>query len=129
MTDPVSTISPPADLRVSALAMAAEGRYAEAIALATQHNRAYVDDELERLLVVWRMAAFATQPKVVPDLDWPGKIEDPFRGATGLPEIQVAHLTSEILAGAIVHHGALLVRGLVPADGLKTVSGTLPDVR
>jgi hypothetical protein len=116
MTNLATTKSPHADLRVSALAMAAEGRFMDAIALATAHNRACADAELESLLVVWRMAAFATQPKAMPDPDWPGKIEDPFRGVSGLPEIQAAQLTSEILAGAIVHHGALLVRGLVPTE-------------
>ena len=116
MTGATTSTPPQTDLRASALAMAAEGRFVEAIALATRHNRISPDEALERLLVVWRMSALASQPKSTPDPDWPPAFEDPFPGISGLPEIAAAELTTEKLAGAILHHGALLVRGLIPAD-------------
>jgi len=115
MTDSATAVSPQPDLRASALAMAAEGRYAEAIVLATRHNRDGVDEELERLLVGWRMAAFSARPPAVADANWPHDYADPFPGVVGVPEIQAGQLTTELLAGAILHHGALLVRGLVSA--------------
>lgn len=102
------------DLRTRALALAADGRYPEAIAAATSHNRGCRDDELERLLVNWRMSAFTTSS--VADPLPPRDFEDPFPGISGLPEIHAEQLTTDILAGAILHHGALLVRGLISAD-------------
>jgi len=103
-------------LRTSALAMAAQGRYIEAIELANASNRACADEELERLLVTWRMAAFATLPPKPADPNWPKRYDDPFPGISGLPEIPAAQLTTELMAGAILHHGALLVRGLITGD-------------
>ena len=47
---------------------------------------------------------------------WPPALSDPFPGAIGVPEIAAADVTSAILGGALLHHGSLLVRGLVPAD-------------
>jgi hypothetical protein len=119
MNSPAFVITPsadPDDLRASALALAAEGRYAEAIALGTIHNRACPDDELERLLVTWRMYAYAAREQTAPDPNWPPAFDDPFPGVVGVPEIPAAKLTTKILAGAILHHGALLVRGLIPPD-------------
>jgi hypothetical protein len=124
VTNLAAAISTQTDLRAAALALAAERRFAEAIVLATEYNRASPDDEIERLLVVWRMSAYATREKIVPDPDWPPAFEDPFPGVTGVPEIPAAQLTTNILAGAILHHGALLVRGLIPAgDAEKFAAG------
>ena len=111
-----AAVQPQSDLRACALAWAAEGRYLEAIAAATEYNRASPDEEIERLLVAWRMLAYAARAKTAPDPDWPRQYADPFTGAVGLPEIQAAHLTTDILAGAILHHGGLLVRGLIAPD-------------
>jgi hypothetical protein len=116
MTHPASAIFPRVDLRAAALAMAAEGSYAEAIRLATLHIRDGADEELERLLVGWRMSAFSTRAPTAADADWPRAYADPFPGVAGIPEIPAARLSTELLAGAILHHGALLVRGLVSAE-------------
>ena len=119
MTDPAAAISPQPDqhdLRATALALAAEGRFVEAIAAATRYNRTSPDEMIERLLVAWRLAAYPTLPQAAPDPDWPRAFADPFPDASGLPEIAAARLTTDILAGAIIHHGALLVRGLISAQ-------------
>jgi hypothetical protein len=119
MTEPASadSLSPGrTDLKGAAKAMAAEGRYVEAIAAATALNRLHPDEELERLLVVWRIAAFAARAQTEPDPDWPPAFADPFPGLSGLPEIPAADLTTNLLAGAIIHHGALLVRGFISPD-------------
>jgi hypothetical protein len=116
MTHLDSAVLPQADLRASALASAAQGRYRDAIRLATLHVRAGADEELERLLVSWRMAAFAELAKAGPNEPWPPAYADPFPGLSGLPEIPAAELTTQVLAGAILHHGALLVRGLVSEE-------------
>jgi hypothetical protein len=44
--------------------------------------------------------------------DWPPALPDPFPGA-GLPEIEARALDAAVLGGAILHHGSLIVRGLV----------------
>lgn len=110
-----SVANSPTDLRAAALALAAERRFAEAIVAGSQYNRIHRDEEIERLLVVWRMSAFATREMIEPDPAWPPEFADPFPGQSGVPEIQATELTTDILAGAIRHHGALLVRGLIPA--------------
>jgi hypothetical protein len=115
VTNLAAAASTHSDLRATALALAAERRFAEAIVVGSQYNRSCRDEEIERLLVVWRMSAYATREKIVADPDWPPAFADPFPEVAGVPEIPAAQLTTEILAGAILHHGALLVRGLIPA--------------
>lgn len=98
------------------------GQALDAIRQATTRNRAAPDGRLERKLAEWRNRAFATLPPATPRPDWPPAYADPFPGLTGVPEIQASALTTETLAGAILHHGSLLVRGLLPratADTLR----------
>jgi len=116
MTPPATASFPRTDLRAAALALAADGHYADAIRMGTLHLRECADEELERLLVAWRIAAFPAQPQTMADPNWPPEYADPFPGVVGVPEIPAAQLNTKILAGAILHHGALLVRGLVSTD-------------
>jgi hypothetical protein len=87
-----------------------------AIRQATARNRASPDGRLERKLAEWRHRAFAILPTSTPRADWPPAYPDPFPGLIGVPEIEPAALTTEMLGGAILHHGSLLVRGLLPRD-------------
>jgi Phytanoyl-CoA dioxygenase (PhyH) len=65
-------------------------------------------------LVQWRHAAF--DPEAGPP-SWPSNVPDPFpSGALQPPEIAGTQLTAAILAGAIAHHGCLLVRGIIDAE-------------
>jgi hypothetical protein len=99
------------------------GQALDAIRQATTRNRAAPDGRLEAKLAEWRNRAFATLPPSTPRPDWPPAYPDPFPGLTGVPEIQASALTTETLAGAILHHGSLLVRGLLPratADTLRS---------
>jgi len=65
-------------------------------------------------LVEQRRRAFAVIPKT-PRPDWPPAYPDPFPGRVALPEIAAAALSPEILGGALLHHGSLIVRGLTDA--------------
>jgi ectoine hydroxylase-related dioxygenase (phytanoyl-CoA dioxygenase family) len=87
-----------------------------ALRYAADANRRLQSPELERLLLKWRMDAFAVLPPSRGRLDWPPQYEDPFPGVTGLPMIAPRDLTTEVLGGAIQHHGALWVRGLASED-------------
>ena len=103
-------------------AMVADGAILRAIDHVTDANRTLRSPELERQIVVWRAAAFAALGPAKPRSDWPPTFADPFPGLPGLPRIEVDALTAEILGGAIQHHGALWVRGLMSpaqADRLR----------
>ncbi len=46
---------------------------------------------------------------------WPPSRPDRFAGADGLPTIPATDLSAEAISSAVLHHGALLVRGLLTA--------------
>ncbi len=95
-------------------ALAAEGRYLDAIDYATAENQRLREAAIERQIVIWRYEAFGAIPHPPGLPDWPPNIPDPFPTVLGVPEIQGAPaLTAERLGGAILHHGALIVRGLL----------------
>lgn len=96
-----------------AQSMIADGAILRAIDLATRANRDLRAPELERQLVAWRSAAFTALGPARPRSVWPPQYADPFPDIEGLPQIDAGALTPEILGGAILHHGALWVRGLV----------------
>lgn len=57
---------------------------------------------------------------------WPPAYDDPFPEVTGrLPEVDRGDLTTDVLGGAVAHHGALVVRGLFDhaqvARGLEVI--------
>jgi hypothetical protein len=106
---PPVAIETPAD---RARRLAEAGRYRDAIDLLERERPDDIDLSTLCDLVRWRNAAFAPQAGRP---DWPPRLPDPFPGATEPPEIDRADLTAEILGGAILHHGCLLVRGLIDA--------------
>ncbi|HEY5972150.1 MAG TPA: phytanoyl-CoA dioxygenase family protein [Pseudoxanthomonas sp.] len=111
------------ELRARIISAAGQGRYREALLLLSGIEDLSADEELERFSVPWRIAAFHEQADGHGDLpQWPPQVADPFPGLKGLPEIPAARLDAQVLAGAILHHGGLLVRGLLAkheTDALK----------
>lgn len=90
------------------------GRYLEAIEVVNIANRRNRAPQLDRRLVQLRHDAF---PELQPSLDlagWPPPLQDPFPRAKGLVEMPAIELSPEVIGGAILHHGCLLVRGLLP---------------
>jgi len=92
-------------------ALLADKRPLEALSYAVEANRRIASAELERLLVSWRIEAYAAMQHGAGRPDWPPVLEDPFPDEHGLPSIAAADLSADILGGAIQHHGALWVRG------------------
>jgi hypothetical protein len=94
----------------------AQGRARDAIDLLMQTNRTLSDPEIERVLVTLRHGLLVdTVP--APGLDeWPRAMADPFPAVDGPPEIGLEDLTGDILGGAIVNHGCLLVRGFATPE-------------
>lgn len=87
------------------------GHALRAVTELTDANRDDPDGRIERALVRLRQAAW---PEVVPRTDPApnGTVPDLFPGERGLPEVAAADLSAEVIASAIAHHGALVVRGL-----------------
>jgi len=94
------------------------GRYLEAarrLSAVPEDRRASADDvEVVRL----RHLAFG-ELRRTPAPTWPGGeaiAQDPFPGAVDPPEIHATELTARLIAGAIQHHGCIIVRGLLDAE-------------
>jgi hypothetical protein len=115
LLDPVRRLLTSAEsVESRARRLADAGRYRESIDLLAPVPAEKIDLATLRDLVRWRHAAFTPEAGRP---DWPPSIPDPFPGYRGLPEIRASALTSAVLGGAILHHGCLLVRGLInPAE-------------
>lgn len=96
--------------------LAAEGLWDEAIAKATEANRQAEDSELECRLADMRLQAYEGKEWHDSVGSWPPNIADPFPGVEGIPEIQASELSVETLGGGILHHGSVIVRGLVSPE-------------
>jgi hypothetical protein len=84
----------------------------------TAANRRRADATREQRLVDLRHLAvdqLAAEPRPA---NWPPVLDDPFPG-NGLPELGADELSVEGVGGGILHHGAVLVRGLVPPPGVE----------
>ena len=91
--------------------LAAEGRLVEAVDMLAVANRALDDADVAARLVELRLAAAAAYEAGPARVPWPPAYADPFPDAVGrIPEITPAELTSDVLGGAVLHHGALIVR-------------------
>ena len=110
-----------ADPLAQADALAMAGRPADAVDLLTAANRLRPDPILEMRLVELRYDATLTDvlpPEGRPQ--WPPPAPDPTPDLVGrLPEISAADLDADVVAGAVQHHGALLVRGLLDDAGVE----------
>lgn len=93
--------------------LAEKENFREAVDLLSDADPAELDGRLLRDLVRWRSEAFEDSS---PRPDWPPSLPDPFPQTTGLPEVDATDLTSDVIGGAILHHGALLVRDMVSSN-------------
>lgn len=120
-TSPARKPGAPLDLGradvAAAEALAADGRFEDAVAALAEANRAERDPMIELRLVELRHLA-ADAMEVGPGrADWPPTYEDPFPDVVGrIPEIPASQLSTEVLGGAVAHHGALIVRGVFGPD-------------
>lgn len=116
MSDTGDPTSERAALLTRAAAAEAGGRRLEAIELLQAVTRLGHDLDVERRLVDLRHDAYA-ELHDPPRADWPPSYPDPFPAVVGaVPEIGRDELSTEVLGGAIAHHGSLLVRGLLDPD-------------
>jgi hypothetical protein len=116
----------PDRLPQQARALADQGRYREAVALGQRVNRERSEPLLERQLMHWRHQAFYEPAVRTARPDWPPRATDPRPDLIDqIPEIDGGALNAETLAGALLHHGSLIVRGLLSG---QLVSSLLADV-
>jgi hypothetical protein len=97
--------------------LARAGHNLDAIDLLTAANREQRDGDVERRLVGLRNTSFEDLDPALGLASWPPDPgPDLFAGVSGLPEIPASALSADALRSGIVHHGALIVRGLVPPE-------------
>ena len=106
--------------------LVAEGRLVDAVDLLATAYRENREPAAAIRLVDLRRRAAAAMEAGHGRSPWPPAYDDPFPGVTGrLPEVDRAELTTDVLGGAVAHHGALLVRGLFDehqvARGLEVI--------
>jgi hypothetical protein len=104
------------DALAAADVLEAEGLHLAAIELLTRCNRRHRDVALEERLVRLRHRAFTVLDGDAGPQAWPPEVPDLFAGVMGPPEIRASELSATTLAAGILHHGCLLVRGLLPPD-------------
>lgn len=88
-------------------------RFAEAVSLLTEAYRHTGDGSLARELVLVRHDAALYGEHSSPVTSWPPVVPDLFPGCTGIPEVSRAEFNSHTLASGIIHHGGIIVRGLL----------------
>lgn len=116
-------------------ALIAAGRLVEAVDVLAAHNRRHPDHDLELRLVDLRHQAGVSVRTPREAGPWPPTYVDPFPDVVAqIPEIAAGELTTEILGGAVIHHGALLVRGAFADDqvhrlveAIETTHQNLPE--
>jgi hypothetical protein len=89
------------------------GRTIEAIEALVAANRIERKPGIERRILALRHAAFAQLDRGAGAPTWPPVLDDPFPDASGLPETVPGALSASTVGGAILHHGGLVVRGLL----------------
>jgi hypothetical protein len=98
------------------------GRYLDALERLTRANHRVRSPEVDRRLVRLRHDAFQ-QIEALRPTAWPPSLQDPRPQTADLVEVSADELTPAILGGAIVHHGSVLVRGLLPRSTAAHLAG------
>jgi hypothetical protein len=117
------------DIRDRIERLAADGDVRSAIALAQAEAVSRKDCDLHNRAMQMRIdAANHLMTATTPKGDWPRALADPFPDCSGIPEIDAAQLNGAIVGGSILHHGSLLVRGLVARDRAIALSREIDRV-
>jgi len=83
----------------------------------TAGNRLSPNAEIECQLADLRLRGFKQlEAASTPLHDWPPHITDPFPNERGIPEISINEMNVHTVAGGILHHGSIIVRGLLKSE-------------
>lgn len=101
--------------------MIANADFVSAINLVSEYLESNEDPALERQLVELRHRAFPSlQGHTAPD--WPPPHDDRFAGLPGIPEIDAPLLDVDALRAGVLGKGSLLVRGLLTAEMVTSLT-------
>ncbi len=106
------SVTTTAALLARAAQLAADGDALVAIHELTVANRQHPDASIERELVRLRHAAWPEIDRTGPE--WDTQVPDVFEGTDGIPEVSADRLDGLTIRSAVEHHGAIVVRGLLP---------------
>ncbi|MCB0988093.1 MAG: hypothetical protein H6519_01530 [Microthrixaceae bacterium] len=101
--------------------VAGADRVMDAVGILTEEYRRDPDPELARQIVRLRHDAFGRDRAPSQRESWPPELADPFPDVRGVPEISAAEISAAVVGGAILHHGAVIVRGLLTPDEVSVV--------
>jgi hypothetical protein len=96
-------------------ALVRSGQVLEAIRILSSANRSRACPAIESRLVGLRHQAWGAFENTRPVGEWPRTVPDVFGGARTPPECDSRDLTVEAVSSAMLHHGCLIVRGLIGA--------------
>ena len=96
--------------------LARRGQVLEAIHILSDANRSRACSAIESRLVRLRHEAWEAFKDTRPVGEWPRAAPDLFRGGRVPPECDSRDLTVDVVASAMLHHGCLIVRGLIGSE-------------
>jgi len=91
-------------------------------------NRATPSADIECRLADLRLRGFTQLATTTPNTVWPPQIVDPFPNETGIPEISVGEMNASTIAGGILHHGSVIVRGLLKSPQAQALISDIDRV-
>jgi hypothetical protein len=97
-------------------ALESQGRFLDAVEALAALDPADRDAAMESQLLLLRHRSFEQLDRTQGREPWPPDVADPFPGQHGIPEVPWTDLDPDVMSGAIVHHGCLLVRGMVTEE-------------
>jgi hypothetical protein len=105
--------------------MGVQQKALDAIASLTDSNRRHPDAAVERELAVLRHQAWSEVARPEPAGPWPPVGPDVLEGIKGLPDLDYADVTPDVLRSAVFQHGALLARGMLGPDLVERLVGDI----
>ena len=102
-----------------------EGRLLDALDQFRALYRHDADPALEARILGLRHTAFQEVDRTAGRSSWPPVFADLTPVEDGPPAVTLDELTVDVLGSAIVNHGALLIRGLIPDDGVAALTDSI----
>jgi hypothetical protein len=100
----------------------------KALRLLVDANRRERSGAIEKRIVGLRYDAFSQRPVGTSvQLDWPPRTTDCFAGRRGIPEVAAHDLDVQCIRSGVVHHGALIVRGLLHAEHVRLLQDDIHE--
>jgi len=123
---PAAPAPSPDEVRAEVDRLAEAGQVDAALDLLVALHRRGQAEGCEEQIRSLRLQAGAVAREQAGRGDWPPRYDDPFPEVRGrFPEVRAGALTTELLGGAVAHHGALIVRGALAPDQVERLAGAI----